>query len=39
MHYKNGDMYEGEWLNDKRHGYGVFNIKDRGVYEGEWQND
>ena len=39
MHYKNGDVYEGEFAFDKKHGYGVLNIKDRGVYEGEWTND
>lgn len=39
MRWKNGDIYEGEWSQDKRHGYGVFNIKDRGTYEGEWYYD
>ena len=22
--YVNGDYYEGEWLNDKEHGFGLF---------------
>ena len=39
MYFKNGDVYEGEWANDKRHGYGILNLLDRGVYEGEWHLD
>ncbi len=32
-------MYEGEWLNDKRHGFGIHRSKAIVVYEGEWIRD
>ena len=37
-YYSNGDVYVGEWLNDKFHGKGVyiFNMGER--YEGDLQN-
>lgn len=37
-YYPNGDVYVGEWLNDKFHGKGVyiFNLGER--YEGDLQN-
>ena len=33
---KNGDKYEGGWLNDKRHGQGKYTWADGDFYEGEW---
>jgi|LakMenE18May11ns_1017448.scaffolds.fasta_scaffold9792981_1 hypothetical protein len=36
--YEDGDVYEGEWLNNRAHGRGIMTYKDIGVYEGEWQN-
>jgi hypothetical protein len=36
----NKDEYIGEWLNNKRHGKGVYNyIKKGQIYEGEWFNN
>ena len=35
----NGDIYEGEWKEDKRHGYGVLLKSDGGKYEGNWKDD
>lgn len=36
MDYANGDVYEGEWVNGKRHGKGVlFYQKDGNRYEGK----
>ena len=34
--YKNGDTYEGEYLNGKRHGKGKFTYHSGSVYEGEF---
>jgi len=39
MFYKNGDIYEGQWLNDKRHGKGSFIFEDGTSYVGEWRDD
>jgi len=33
-----GQVYEGEYCNDVRHGRGVFRHTDGTVYEGEWSN-
>jgi hypothetical protein len=37
--FPSGDVYEGQWLNGKRHGIGtyVWNFS-RGQYAGEWQH-
>ena len=37
--WPNGDMYEGNYKNDLRHGYGVFTNPDGMKYEGMWEND
>jgi hypothetical protein len=47
MYYENGDRYEGEWSNNKKHGRGRLRIWRVGicyyangnVYEGELKND
>ena len=36
--WKNGDMYEGEYKDDKKHGQGKRTWNDGDVYEGEWKN-
>ena len=36
--YNNG-KYEGEMLNDKKEGKGIFYYNDGGRYEGDWKND
>ena len=38
MTYKNGDVYEGEWKNGKKHGYGIITYSNGTEYEGEWKN-
>ena len=38
MHYKNGDIYNGEWQNGKRHGIGTMTSGSR-TYNGQWKND
>lgn len=36
----NEDVYEGEWLNDKREGAGIYYYKSKEkIYDGEWVND
>lgn len=39
INYKNGEKYEGEVLNGKRHGYGKFRFKTGTVVKGIWVND
>lgn len=34
-----GDVYEGEWLNDKAHGNGEYTHTDGTKYIGDWAND
>ena len=34
-----GDMYDGEWENDKRNGHGVMKYADGDVYDGEFRDD
>ena len=35
----NGCIYEGQWHEDMRHGYGRLIQEVGDVYEGEWQNN
>ena len=37
--YQNGDVYEGDWLDDKCHGFGTFTTIDGSKFEGNWEND
>ena len=39
MIYSNGDVYEGIWLNDLKHGYGVLEKKSGDKYYGYWVED
>jgi len=39
MYFANGDIYEGEWLEDKRHGKGMLRLANNNRYEGEWKLD
>ena len=36
MKYKNGDIYNGDWVAGKRHGEGTYNWEDGDYYEGDW---
>lgn len=38
MEYKNGDIYEGHWENDKKHGEGEFT-SENFTYRGVWFED
>lgn len=37
----NGDCYDGEWLNDMRHGHGVQSYGDEEIatQDGEWREN
>jgi len=37
--HADGDLYEGKWLNDKAHDYGIYHHKDGAFYKGEWYED
>lgn len=38
--YNNRDMfYSGEWVNDKKNGWGMAKVRELGCYEGEWKDD
>ena len=34
--WKDGRMYEGEYKDDKKNGYGVYKWADGRIYEGNW---
>ncbi|XP_030386906.1 MORN repeat-containing protein 3 [Scaptodrosophila lebanonensis] len=36
--YPSGGRYEGKWLNNRHHNYGVKTSKRGLIYEGEWRN-
>ena len=41
--HKTGAVYDGDWKDDKCHGYGVYSVMKKGVlvkeYAGGWKND
>ena len=37
--WPNGDVYVGEWDENKKHGKGTMTRKTGDSYEGEWKND
>jgi len=39
MEYHNGDIYVGEWQDDKKHGQGKMEYHNGDIYVGEWQDD
>ena len=34
-----GDIYEGDWIDDERHGKGTLSMANGDVYQGEWRNN
>jgi len=36
--YADGSVYEGDWRDDKKHGWGEMMCAD-GIYEGNWRDD
>ena len=39
LKYDNGDIYKGEFIDDKRNGFGICIYSNREKYEGLWKND
>jgi len=39
MDYLNGDVYEGNWIYDKRNGKGKMTYVGGEIHEGKWIND
>lgn len=39
MNYSNGDVYDGEWKNNLRHGVGICYYANGDIYEGKWEED
>lgn len=37
--YTNGDHYEGEYIDEKKHGYGILTFKNLSKYEGNFKNN
>ena len=38
MIYTNGEKYDGEWKDSKKHGHGVFTRANGSKYYGEWKD-
>jgi hypothetical protein len=34
-----GDVYEGNWVNDKANGFGLYIHVNGARYEGQWRHD
>ncbi len=39
MIYADGDVYEGDWVDNKSMGEGTLTHLDGGFYLGQWQNN
>lgn len=37
--HSDGDIYEGDWKDDKAHGIGTYYHADGSKYEGKWKDD
>jgi len=37
--HADGDVYEGEWINDKAEGKGTYSHANGAYYEGAWLDD
>ena len=35
----NGNNYDGDWKDGKKHGRGVYRYANGNVYEGDWEDD
>lgn len=33
------ESYDGDWHNDKMHGFGIYNYSNGDIYEGEWEQN
>lgn len=39
MLYANGDLYEGQWIDGMKEGYGAFTKENGDYFEGDWHKD
>lgn len=39
MYYANGDIFSGEWVNDRATGKGVLKYANGCIYDGHWLDD
>ena len=39
LYHADGDLYEGDWLNDMAHGQGKYIHANGAEYEGSWFED
>jgi len=37
--HADGDVYTGQWVDDKAHGKGQYNHTDGAKYDGDWVQD
>ena len=38
LNLEDGELYDGSFLDNKRHGYGVYRYSDKFEYHGQWEN-
>eukprot|EP00792_Barthelona_sp_PAP020_P006311 TRINITY_DN2966_c0_g1_i1.p1 TRINITY_DN2966_c0_g1~~TRINITY_DN2966_c0_g1_i1.p1 ORF type:complete len:264 (+),score=61.76 TRINITY_DN2966_c0_g1_i1:153-944(+) len=39
VYYPDGTSYKGQWIDSKKHGFGLFTYRDGSVYKGCFEND
>lgn len=39
VYWTSGEQYQGEWLDNKKHGKGTMTYKNGDRYEGEWEDN
>lgn len=39
LYYSNGDVFSGEWMNDRASGHGVLKYANGCIYDGNWLED
>ncbi len=39
FYHTDGDLFEGDWIQDKANGFGVYIHAQGGRYEGFWKDD
>lgn len=39
MNYVNGDIYDGQWIDDSKNGVGICNFSNGDKYNGGWKAD
>lgn len=37
--HADGDIYDGDWIDDKAHGMGTYSHSNGAFYNGEWEDD